>query len=109
MTNYHPGELVLVEFPHTDAAVGKTRPAIVVLDTGDADVVLARVTTQSQSSAFDVVIQDWQHANLLAPSIVRCHKLATIAKGRIQKRLGSVSALDRENLRNVFRRLRDNW
>ena len=49
-TSYLPGDLVLVDFPFTTGGPGKPRPALVVLDTGDADVVLARVTTQPKST-----------------------------------------------------------
>ncbi len=41
-TSYLPGDLVLADFPFTTSGPGKPRPALVVLDTGDADVVLAR-------------------------------------------------------------------
>jgi len=47
-------------------------------DTGDADVLLARVTTQSQNTPFDVTISDWKQAGLLAPSTVRLRKLPTL-------------------------------
>ena len=50
---------------------------MVIVDTGDADILVARVTTQSGQSDHDVPIEDWRGAGLLAPSIVRLHKLAT--------------------------------
>ena len=46
MTSYQPGDLVLIAFPYT-AGGGKVRQAMVVADTGDADIVVARVTTQA--------------------------------------------------------------
>jgi mRNA interferase MazF len=94
-TNYQSGDLVLVDFPFTTSGAGKPRPALVILDTGDADVLVARVTTQSHGSAYDVPLAGWQPAGLLAPSFVRLHKLATLAKSRIQKHLGSLNATDR--------------
>jgi len=68
MTTYPIGDLVLVDFPFTVSGPGKPRPALVILDTGDADVLLARVTTQAYAGTFDVQIVDWQQAGLLAPS-----------------------------------------
>ncbi|MGA8346262.1 MAG: hypothetical protein WB773_00450, partial [Isosphaeraceae bacterium] len=53
-TSYLPGDLVLVDFPFTTSGPGKPRPALVVLDTGDADVVLARVTTQPKSTPYGI-------------------------------------------------------
>jgi mRNA interferase MazF len=98
MTNYQIGELLLVEFPFTASGPGKSRPALVILDTGDADVILARVTTQAHGSPFDVPIAAWQQAGLLAPSTVRLHKLATLAKNRVHKCLGKLEATDRRSL-----------
>ena len=66
-----------------------------MLDTGDADILLARVTTQLQTGPFDIHLTNWQQAGLLAPSVVRVHKLASIAKSRIQKRLGALTSVDR--------------
>jgi mRNA interferase MazF len=80
MTNYQPGDLVLVSFPQTRGTQHKTRPALVILDVGDADVLVARVTTQACTTAFDVAIANWQGAGLLAASVARLHKLATLAK-----------------------------
>lgn len=95
-TIYQAGDLLLVDFPFTASGSGKPRPALVLLDTGDADVLLARVTTQPRSTAYDVALSHWQHAGLLAPSIVRLHKLATLAKSRVLKHLGSLHVNDRQ-------------
>src|SRR5579859_2222530 len=92
MTNYQTGDLLLVAFPLTSSGPGKPRPALVILDTGDADVMLARITTQSRNTPFDVPIADWKKSGLLAPSIVRLHKIATVSKTRVQKVLGTLQA-----------------
>ena len=65
-TSYQAGDLILVDFPFAGGRQVKTRPALVILDTGDADLVVARVTTQAVSSSHDVPIIDWQAAGLLA-------------------------------------------
>jgi mRNA interferase MazF len=88
-TSYQPGDLVLVEFPFTGSGT-KLRPALVVLDSGDADVLMARVTTQHQATPYDIQVTDWRQAGLLAPSFIRLHKLATLSKARIQRRLGAL-------------------
>jgi mRNA interferase MazF len=108
-TNFQPGDLVLVDFPLTVSGPGKPRPALVMLDTGDADVLLARVTSQNQNTAFDVFISEWQLAGLLAPSTVRLHKLATLAKGRVRRRLGSLSANDRQQVASVLQKFVTVW
>jgi mRNA interferase MazF len=109
MTTYQPGDVVLVAFPHTGKTRTKNRPALVILDTGDADVVVARVTTQLHQTPYDVVITDWQSAGLLAPSIVRLHKLATLEKTIIRKRLGQLQSADRQRVATVIRHIYGTW
>ncbi len=58
MKRYQPGEIVLLLFPFTDMGGAKRRPALVLLDTGDTDIVVARVTSQAHQSQYDVEITD---------------------------------------------------
>ena len=109
MINYRPGEVLLVMFPFVQGGQGKQRPALVVADTGDKDVVLARVTTQNHRAAFDVRLVEWKGAGLLAPSVVRLHKLATINKSLIQRRLGSLADTDRHRVGAILPQLFAGW
>src|SRR5207248_2399955 len=95
MTRYQPGDLVLVDFPFVGRGGTKVRPAMVVADTGDSDVVVARVTTQPPATPFDVELTAWQAAGLLASSAVRVHKLATLEKSLIRRVVGHLDAADR--------------
>ena len=45
-TNYNLGDIILLEFPHADLQHFSKRPAIVLYDSGDRDVLVARITTQ---------------------------------------------------------------
>jgi mRNA interferase MazF len=109
MTTYQPGDILLVNFPFSGSAQRKARPALVVLDTGDADILVARVTTQGYQTPHDVPVTDWQKAGLLAPSVVRLHKLATIEKALVQRRLGAVQPADRQAIASVLRQFFKNW
>jgi len=105
MANYHHGDVVLVSFPFTGSASGKRRPAVVLVDTGDQDLVAARVTSQTSRSPFDVDIQDWRQAGLRLPSIVRVHKVATLQKQLIERRLGTLMHDDWANVRAALQQL----
>lgn len=109
MTNYQPGDLLLVIFPFAHGGQGKQRPALVIADTGDNDVELARVTTQNWNTGFDVKIGDWQAAGLMAPSVARLHKLATISKSLIQRPLGKLSSTDRSRIKPILVQLCAGW
>jgi mRNA interferase MazF len=108
-TNFQPGDLILVDFPFVGGKHAKTRPAPVILDKGDADLVVARVTTQSVSASLDVPVTDGQGAGLLAPSIVRLHKLATLEKSLVQRVLGSLRPGDRKQVSAVMSQVYGNW
>ena len=82
---------------------------MVIVDTGDADILVARVTTQSGQSDHDVPIEDWRGAGLLAPSIVRLHKLATLEKSLVQRHLGHIQSQDRAAVSAAMRRLYAAW
>lgn len=94
MERFQPGEVVLLSFPFSDASGAKRRPALVLRDTGDEDVIVARITSQMSQTAFDVEIADWEAANLILPSWVRVHKLATLQKRLVERRLGRLTPTD---------------
>lgn len=47
MPNYQPGEVLLLSFPFVNAVGTKRRPAVVLKDTGDEDIIVARITSQT--------------------------------------------------------------
>ena len=98
---FERGELILLAFPFSSETGGKQRPALVLLDANDQDLLVARVTTQTHRSPFDIVIQDWNGAGLLAPSIVRLHKLATVEKRLVRRRLDRLAEPDWSAVRTV--------
>ena len=106
---YKAGELLLVAFPYASGSQAKKRPALVILDTGDADVVIARVTTQTVSTPSDVVLKNWRQAGLRAASTVRLHKLATLEKTLVTARLGSLSRADSQAISTVMRQIYGVW
>ena len=52
------GEVVLIKMRFHQAPGAKVRPAVVLLDTGDDDIVAAPVTSQFRLSEFDLAIRD---------------------------------------------------
>ena len=66
------------------------------------DVVVARITTQGHASLFDFAIRGWCPAGLLAESVVRVHKLATLEKAIVVRVLGK---LEEPDLKQVEERL----
>ena len=79
-------------------AGGKVRPAVVLLDAGDDDLVAAPVTSRARSSEYDLSLQDWRAAGLNVPSTVRIHKLTVLLKSEIVRHLGCLAKQDRDSL-----------
>jgi mRNA interferase MazF len=109
MINYQPGDIVLIAFPFAAGVQSKNRPAMVILDSGDSDILVARVTTQIGQTVHDIILNDWKNAGLLAPSTVRLHKLATLEKSLVQRCLGCVQSPDRAVISAALRRIYGNW
>ena len=105
MTNYKFGQTVLVEFPHTDFLKTSKRPAVVIYDSGDQDVLVARVTTQKYTTEVDYHIPDWKGCGLLAESYIRLSKLATIEKQYVIKQIGVLKISEIAVLKSILRKI----
>ncbi len=105
MTVYEFGDIVLVDFPHSGSEQAKRRPAVVILDIADADVLLAPITTRERTGAGDIKIQDWRDAGLLRESWARLAKVASLEKRIVARRLGRLSGADRTHLAPAWRSL----
>ncbi len=106
MTLYELGDLVLLNtYPYPDASGGKKRPAVVLADTGDDDILVARVTSEVPRNSYDVPLKRWKDHGLLLPSCARVAKMATLHKRLIVRKLGRVGSPERRGLRLALKRL----
>ena len=92
--NYKFGEIVLIAFPFTSGVGSKKRPALVLCDADDPDILVARITSQPVFEKDGLVLTDWSFAGLLIPSTVRLHKVATLEKSLVSCTLGTLSVRD---------------
>jgi mRNA interferase MazF len=103
MTIYKFGDIVLIGFPHSDLRGISKRPAIVLYDSGDQDVLVARVTTHEYVGEGEYRILNWKKGGLLAESYVRLGKQATIEKRYIVKALGALESGEVEKLKSILK------
>ena len=96
---YKFGDIVLLEFPFISGLGSKKRPALVIIDANDGDVVVARITSRIVNTDFDVIINDWRAAGLLTPSIVRLHKIVTLELSLVNRKIGELSTATLQNVR----------
>lgn len=105
MKIYDPSEIVLLTFPFSNPLERKRRPALVLFDANDDDLIVARITSQITKTEFDVEILEWQKAGLLVPSVARIHKLATLEKNLVERKLGILMPEDWAQVRIRIRQL----
>ncbi len=84
------GDIVLLKFPFTDAKNFKRRPALVINDFNDGDIIVCRITSQIYKTPFDIYLDNWETYGLKLPSVIRVHKLATLDKLTIKEKQKSV-------------------
>ena len=105
MTTYKFGDIVLIGFPHTDLQGISKRPALVLFDSGDQDVLVARITTQQYTTEADYRIADWKKCGLLAESYIRLGKEATIEKQYVIRQFGTLAVPEINNLKSILRQI----
>ena len=103
MKSFELGEVVLLPFLYSDLKSSKRRPAVVLLDSGDDDVLVAKITTQEYRSPYDLPLMAWSVAGLRSPSFVRLHKLFAAEKDHVIERIGSVHPTDLVRVQRIFR------
>jgi mRNA interferase MazF len=101
--SFSPGDVLLVPLVFSDGSGHKKRPVVIVHDSGDADLLVAPVTSQAARSHRDVPVVNWQRAGLRLPSIVRLEKLATVEKSTIVKKMGQLAPDDWEKVKTVLK------
>jgi len=96
---YRRGDVVLIQFPFSDASGQKERPAVVIstdIYHNDWDellvVALTSIPPKTQRPT-DHQLQDWQVAGLQHPSWTRSH-LATVHRKLIIRKLGRLTPRD---------------
>lgn len=80
MERFVKGDIVVVPFPFSDLTKAKRRPAIVIADLEDNDVILCQITSQSIRDNYAVFISesDYEQGTLKRKSNVRTNRIFTI-------------------------------
>jgi mRNA interferase MazF len=68
------GDIVLLKFPFTDRKDYKKRPALIINDYDDGDIIVCRITSQIYDTKNDYYLVNWSESGLKLPSVVRCIK-----------------------------------
>ncbi len=102
-------DVVLVRFPFTDLSGSKLRPALVVGRPLGDDVILAFVTTREATGdaraehALAPSDPEFAPTGLKASSSIRLHKLATLHRALVRRRLGRIGPRTRGHVDRALR------
>ncbi len=101
------GDIVIIKFPFTNSQNVKRRPALVIKDSLDGDIIVCRITSQQYDTAYDVEVKYWTDAGLKLPSVIRVHKIATLDKLLIEMVIGKVSIETKTQVEMIISSLTD--
>ncbi len=101
------GDIVLLKFPFTDGATYKRRPALIINDFNDGDVIVCRITSQIYKTKNDIYIDDWEKSGLKLPSVIRVHKIATLEKDMVEIIMGQLDNSIKEKVQKIISKLTD--
>ncbi|MBI3829545.1 MAG: type II toxin-antitoxin system PemK/MazF family toxin [Planctomycetes bacterium] len=106
---FRPGDIVLVQFPFTDLASTKKRPALVVSPSdysaryGDI-VVLALTSVDQHEEALR--ISKWKESGFPKPTWIK-PLIGTLSKSLVVRRLGRLESDDGKRVQSSLRKLID--
>ena len=94
MGGFVRGDVVVVPFPFSDLSTSKRRPALVIADALEGDLILAQITSRNISDNISVVItaHDFTTGGLREMSNVRPNKLFTAESSIILYKAGSLKS-----------------
>ena len=104
MTSYEFGDVLLLSaYPFSDLTGSKKRPALVLAEAGDDDVLVARITSEEPRDERDIALGRWKEFGLILPSTARIAKMATLSKKLTVRKLGKLGSPERRKVRAVLR------
>lgn len=99
------GDVVLLKFPFSDWKGCKKRPALILNDFEDGDIIVCRITSRIYNTPNDYCIDNWTDAGLKLPSVVRIHKIATLDKSLVEIKMGRLDNFSLESIVKIIQKI----
>ena len=99
------GDIVLLKFPFTDGKSYKKRPALIINDYDDGDIIVCRITSEIYDTKNDYYLDNWSEAGLKLPSVVRVHKIATFDKNLVDTRMSKLDEISKKSIIQIIKNL----
>lgn len=99
------GDIVLLSLPLNDGKTFKRRPALIINDCNDGDLIVCKITSMIYKTQNDVFIDNWDKSGLILPSVIRVHKLAMIEKNMVEIIMGKIDDLIKVRVKAIISKL----
>lgn len=107
------GDIVFVPFPFTDLTTNRKRPGVVLAEIAyysDVDIIIVMITKRHDNLGhFDVLLDhahaDFQQTGLKFKSAIRVHRIVTLSKSVVIRKLGQLGVRYGEELKASLRKL----
>lgn len=91
MTDFNPGDVLLVPFPFSDLSGLKKRPVLVLAVAERLqEIVCLMLTSLPGKGALSHSVEGWKAAGLLKPTTARLHRIFTIDRALTLGKLGTI-------------------
>lgn len=92
MEEFIKGDIVVIPFPFSDLSRNKRRPAFVIKDLADNDILLCQITSKPNKDNFSISLRksDFENGELPVESNIRINKLFTADRKIILRKAGKV-------------------
>jgi mRNA interferase MazF len=92
MEKFVKGDVVVIPFPYSDLTNAKRRPARVLAESSNNDLILCQITSQKVNDSFGVglSVDDFSEGTIFKESNIRPNKLFTADSKIILYKIGSL-------------------
>ena len=110
MEKFVKGNVVVIPFPFSDLSATKRRPALVLADLEDNDILLCQITSRYRDEKHVIFLKttDFTIGTLPVDSYIRPERIFTADKSIILKTVGTVSnEILNKTVKNIINILTD--
>ena len=104
MAKFIKGSVVVVPFPFSDLSQAKKRPALVITDLKNDDLILCQITSQQIRDDYSIALEDkdFSKGSLKKESNIRPNRIFTADKNII---LYEVGQINKEKMNQVINKI----
>ncbi len=90
MERFVKGDVVVLPYPFTDSSQTKRRPALIISNQVNEDIIACQITSRSGNNAIALGKEHFEKGNLSAESYIKPFHIFTIKTRRIYYKVGQL-------------------